>query len=104
MRKVFSELSSEELRSLEVALKKIGKRAAALMEQWGLCIVCFMKNSGILKDSCHAFSITLRRRAGYVERDRLDRDSTKNYWTLAAHGPCAASARGATAVSRIDLR
>src|SRR5579864_1450478 len=33
MRKVFSELSSEELRSLEVALKKIGKRAAALMEQ-----------------------------------------------------------------------
>src|SRR5277367_2125571 len=31
MRKVFSELSSEELRSLEVALKKIGKRAAALM-------------------------------------------------------------------------
>jgi MarR family 2-MHQ and catechol resistance regulon transcriptional repressor len=35
MRKVFSELSSEELRSLEVALKKIGKRAAALMEQRG---------------------------------------------------------------------
>jgi len=35
MRKVFSELSSEELRSLEVALKKIGKRAAALMEQAG---------------------------------------------------------------------
>ena len=33
MRKVFSELSPEELRSLEVALKKIGKRAAALMEQ-----------------------------------------------------------------------
>ena len=33
MRKVFSELSSEDLRSLEVALKKIGKRAAALMEQ-----------------------------------------------------------------------
>ena len=30
MRKVFAELSSEELRSLEVALKKIGKRAAAL--------------------------------------------------------------------------
>src|SRR5580658_7260830 len=35
MRKVFSELSSEELRSLEVALKRIGKRAAALMEQRG---------------------------------------------------------------------
>ena len=35
MRKVFSELSSEELRSLEVALKKIGKRAAALMDQRG---------------------------------------------------------------------
>jgi MarR family 2-MHQ and catechol resistance regulon transcriptional repressor len=35
MRKVFSELSSEELRSLEVALKKIGKRVAALMEQRG---------------------------------------------------------------------
>jgi MarR family 2-MHQ and catechol resistance regulon transcriptional repressor len=35
MRKVFSELSSEDLRSLEVALKKIGKRAAALMEQRG---------------------------------------------------------------------
>jgi MarR family 2-MHQ and catechol resistance regulon transcriptional repressor len=35
MRKVFSELSSEELRSLEVALKNIGKRAAALMEQRG---------------------------------------------------------------------
>jgi MarR family 2-MHQ and catechol resistance regulon transcriptional repressor len=32
MRKVFSELNPEELRSLEVALKKIGKRAAALME------------------------------------------------------------------------
>src|SRR6202021_1895649 len=29
MRKVFSELSPEELRGLEVALKKIGKRAAA---------------------------------------------------------------------------
>jgi MarR family 2-MHQ and catechol resistance regulon transcriptional repressor len=33
MRKVFSELSPEELLSLEVALKKAGKRAAALMEQ-----------------------------------------------------------------------
>jgi MarR family 2-MHQ and catechol resistance regulon transcriptional repressor len=32
MRKVFSELSPEELRGLEVALKKIGKRAAGLME------------------------------------------------------------------------
>jgi MarR family 2-MHQ and catechol resistance regulon transcriptional repressor len=33
MRKVFSELSPEELRSLEVALKKIGKHAAALLDQ-----------------------------------------------------------------------
>jgi MarR family transcriptional regulator, 2-MHQ and catechol-resistance regulon repressor len=33
MRKVFSELNPEELRSLEVALKKIGKRAAVLMEE-----------------------------------------------------------------------
>jgi len=33
MRRVFSELSPEELRDLEVALKKVGKRAAALMEQ-----------------------------------------------------------------------
>ena len=33
MRTVFSELSPEELRGLEVALKKIGKRAAALMEK-----------------------------------------------------------------------
>jgi MarR family 2-MHQ and catechol resistance regulon transcriptional repressor len=33
MRRVFSELSPEELRGLEVALKRIGKRAAALMEQ-----------------------------------------------------------------------
>jgi len=32
MKKVFSELSSEELRGLEVKLKKVGKRAAALME------------------------------------------------------------------------
>jgi MarR family 2-MHQ and catechol resistance regulon transcriptional repressor len=32
MRKVFSELSPEDLRSLEVALKKIGRHAAALME------------------------------------------------------------------------
>lgn len=32
MRRVFSVLSSEELRGLEVALKKIGKRAAALMK------------------------------------------------------------------------
>jgi len=33
MKKVFSELSAEELRALEVALKKVGKRAAALMEE-----------------------------------------------------------------------
>src|ERR1700720_801446 len=33
MRKIFSELSPEELRCLEVALKKVGKRAAALMEE-----------------------------------------------------------------------
>ena len=33
MKRVFSELSTEELRGLEAALKKIGKRAAALMEQ-----------------------------------------------------------------------
>ena len=32
MRKVFCELSPEELRVLEMALKKVGKRAAALME------------------------------------------------------------------------
>jgi len=32
MRRVFSEHSPEELRGLEVTLKKIGKRAAALME------------------------------------------------------------------------
>jgi MarR family transcriptional regulator, 2-MHQ and catechol-resistance regulon repressor len=33
MSKVFSELSPEELRGLETAVKKVGKRAAALMEQ-----------------------------------------------------------------------
>src|SRR6201982_4273645 len=33
MRKVFSELSPEELLGLEVTLKKVGKRAAALMAQ-----------------------------------------------------------------------
>src|SRR5262249_8828342 len=33
MRRVFSELSPEELRGLEVALKKVGKQAAALMDQ-----------------------------------------------------------------------
>src|ERR1700745_1640044 len=33
MKKVFSELSPEELRGLEAALKKVGKRAAALMAQ-----------------------------------------------------------------------
>ena len=32
MKRVFSELSPEELRGLEGALKKVGKRAAALME------------------------------------------------------------------------
>ena len=33
MKKVFSALSSEELRGLEGALRKVGKRAAALMEE-----------------------------------------------------------------------
>jgi DNA-binding MarR family transcriptional regulator len=33
VKRVFSELSPEELRGLEVALKKVGKRAAALMEE-----------------------------------------------------------------------
>jgi MarR family 2-MHQ and catechol resistance regulon transcriptional repressor len=33
MKRVFSELSPEELRGLEVALKKVGKRAAALIER-----------------------------------------------------------------------
>ena len=33
MKRVFSELSPEELRCLEGALKKVGKRAAALMEE-----------------------------------------------------------------------
>jgi len=33
MRRVFSELSPDELRGLEVALKKVGKQAAALMDQ-----------------------------------------------------------------------
>jgi MarR family transcriptional regulator, 2-MHQ and catechol-resistance regulon repressor len=33
MKKVFCELSPEELRSLEVALKKVGKRALTLMER-----------------------------------------------------------------------
>ena len=32
MKRVFSELSPEELRGLQVALKKVGKRAAALTE------------------------------------------------------------------------
>ena len=35
MRRVFSELSPEELRGLEVVLKRVGKRAAALMEKGG---------------------------------------------------------------------
>ena len=33
MRKAFAELSPEELRGLEAALKKVGKRAAVLMEK-----------------------------------------------------------------------
>ena len=33
MRRVLSELSPEELRGFEVALKKVGKRAAALVKQ-----------------------------------------------------------------------
>jgi MarR family 2-MHQ and catechol resistance regulon transcriptional repressor len=33
MKRVFSELSPEELRGLEVALKKVGKQAAALMDE-----------------------------------------------------------------------
>jgi MarR family transcriptional regulator, 2-MHQ and catechol-resistance regulon repressor len=33
MKRVFSELSAEELRGLEVALKEVGKRAAELMEE-----------------------------------------------------------------------
>jgi MarR family 2-MHQ and catechol resistance regulon transcriptional repressor len=33
MRRVFSELSAQELHCLEMALKRVGKRAAALMEQ-----------------------------------------------------------------------
>jgi hypothetical protein len=33
MKRVFSELSPEELRALEDALKKAGRRAAELMEQ-----------------------------------------------------------------------
>ena len=32
MKKVFSELSLEELRSLDVILKKVGKRAVAMMD------------------------------------------------------------------------
>ena len=35
MRKAFSELSPGELRGLEVALKKVGRRAAALVEEKG---------------------------------------------------------------------
>jgi len=33
MKRVFSDLSPEELRGLEAALKRVGKRAAALMEE-----------------------------------------------------------------------
>src|ERR1700757_3381701 len=35
MRRVFSELTAEELHTLEVALKKVGKQAAALIEREG---------------------------------------------------------------------
>ena len=35
MKRLFSELSPEELRGFEVALKKVGKRAAGLMEPRG---------------------------------------------------------------------
>jgi MarR family 2-MHQ and catechol resistance regulon transcriptional repressor len=35
MTRVFSELSPEELRGFELALKKVGKRAATLMDQSG---------------------------------------------------------------------
>ncbi len=35
MKGVFSELSQEELRGFELALKKVGKRAVALMDQSG---------------------------------------------------------------------
>ena len=38
MKRVFSELSPDELRGLEVTLKKVGKRAAALMEESWACI------------------------------------------------------------------
>jgi hypothetical protein len=33
MKKVFSDLNAEELRTFEVKLKKVGKRAATLMEE-----------------------------------------------------------------------
>jgi hypothetical protein len=33
MKRVFSELSPEEVRGLEMALKKVGKQAAVLMEE-----------------------------------------------------------------------
>jgi hypothetical protein len=33
MKRVLSELSPEELRGLEVKIKKVGKRATALMEE-----------------------------------------------------------------------
>ena len=33
MRRAFSELSAEELRDFEMALKRVGKRAAALMQK-----------------------------------------------------------------------
>jgi hypothetical protein len=33
MRRIFSDLGPEELRDLELALKKVGKRVAALLAQ-----------------------------------------------------------------------
>ena len=33
MKRLFSELDPDELRELELALKKVGKRAAAMMEK-----------------------------------------------------------------------
>ena len=53
----FSELSPEELRGLEAALKKVGKRAAALMEEGDdLCVglaELHRKRNGRLGVGCH---------------------------------------------------
>jgi hypothetical protein len=35
MKRVFSQLSVDELRAVEAALKKVGKQAAALMDRRG---------------------------------------------------------------------